>query len=576
MIKPFSRIIPLVIILFLASAAHGQDVEQIVKAPALTGNGGVSMSHIANYSPDSVSHLTPYAYYLSGNINFKLFGVVDLPFSFAYTNNQTTSHLPQPFNRFSLSPSYRWITTHMGYSSMNFSPYTLTGHEFFGGGIELSPEGPVKVAAMYGQFRRAVNADTLGREPSYRRMGGGFKVDYTHKKFDVAFNLLKIKDEDGSIAFAQDDSTYIAPQDNLSGSVAVNFKMMKSVTLSTEYGISAVNRDISRADSVERGFSDRLLEQNGDLAVYHAFKAAVSQTSAIGQIGATYERVAPNYNTFGAYYFTNDFENITANFSTNVIKWLNFSIEGGYQRDNLEAQKTNTSKRAIFSSNASATLTKRLTLGLNFSNVQSFVHIKDIYDQVTETNEYQNIDTLRFTQLNLMSSMNVNYVVKSTQQQRQNLNVGFSYQEASEQQNDDARFVGNRIYNSVASYQFSLIPTRLNISGTVNHNHNSMPQTDLDVLSYNLSVQKSFWEQFKAALIGTYSHSFNNLGSIANITNLRFTGGYTLLKRHSFSLGMAMLNNKSIKSNVTQYSANFAYSYIFNFSTSSKSKDIPD
>lgn len=204
------------------------------------------------------------------------------------------------------------------------------------------------------------------------------------------------------------------------------------------------------------------------------------------------------------------------------------------------------------------------------------MHIKDIYDQVTETNEYQNIDTLRFTQLNLVSSMNVNYVVKSTQQQRQNLNVGFSYQEASEQQNDDARFVGNRIYNSVASYQFSLIPTRLNISGTVNHNRNSMPQANMDVLSYNLSVQKSFWEQFKAALIGTYSHSFSNEGTIANITNLRFTGGYTLLKRHSFSLGMAMLNNNSIKSNVTQYSANFAYSYIFNFSTSSKSKDIPD
>jgi hypothetical protein len=556
--------------------AMGQDIEQVIQSPAVVGNGGFSTNHIFNYSPDSVAHLTPYAYFLSANINFKLFGVVDMPFSFAYTNNKKTANLPQPFNRFSLSPSYRWITTHMGYSSMTFSPYTLAGHEFFGGGVELSPEGPLKFAAMYGRFSKAVGPDTLGSDPTYQRFGGGFKIDYTDTLMDVSVNVLKVKDDATSIHFADGDSSYIAPQDNLTGSVALNLKMIKSVTLSAEYGISAINRDISRADSLSNGFHDHWIVQNGDLAVYHAFKTSIAQTSAIGRIGATYERVAPNYNTFGAYYFTNDFENITANFSTNIIKWLNFSIDGGYQRDNLDKQKTNTSKRVIFSSNTSATVTKRLTLGLAFSNVQSYLHIKDIYDQVTQTNEYQNLDTLRFSQLNMESSANINYILQSTKQQRQNINLGFTYQKASQQQNDDDRFSGSRIYNSVGSYQYSLIPIRLNLSATVNHNRNSTHETTLDVLSYNLSVQKTMWQQFKTAFTGTYSHSFNETGALAKIINLRFTAGYTLLKKHSFNLSVAMLNNHSLKREVTQYSANIAYSYLFNFLTSSKSKNRTD
>jgi hypothetical protein len=95
-----------------------------------------------------------------------MFGVINLPFSFAYTNNQATANLPQPFNRFSLSPSYRWVTTHIGYGNMSFSPYTLSGHEFFGGGIELAPDNGFRFAALYGRFRKAV-------EPGSRRTTAG-------------------------------------------------------------------------------------------------------------------------------------------------------------------------------------------------------------------------------------------------------------------------------------------------------------------------------------------------------------------------------------------------------------------
>jgi len=549
---------------FLPQLMAAQDVEQVVKAPPLVANGGLNMSHIFNYSPDSVSRLEPYSYYLSGNFNTSLFGVVNLPLSFAYTNNQVTANLPQPFNRFSLSPSYRWITTHMGYGSMTFSPYTLSGHEFFGGGVELKPENGFRFAALYGRFRKAVQPDSSVYEPMYRRMGGGFLLGYEGDNMDVSVNLFKASDQVGSLDLSEEQVQAMpAPAENVAGSVVLSYRLANGFSVMGEYGLSAINHDIGRADSLPGDFGDRFFTSHGDVTVHHAFKAAVAQSTSLGRIGATYERVQPNYQTFGVYYFTNDFENITANLATTLFKRINVALDAGYQRDNLEGQKTSTGKRAIYSANVSAPVSDRLSLGLSFSNVQSYMHIRDIYDEVTRSNQYQNLDTLSFTQLNLSSSLNANYVLRATEQQRQNLNFAFSYQEASEQQEDDRRYVGSRIYNTMLSYLFSLTPTRFTAAATVNHNQNNMPEMNMHVLSYNLSLQKVFAEQFRTAFTGTYSSTFNDDGGVADILNFRLTGGYSLKKRHNFNVSLAMVNNQAQRGHSTSYSANLSYSYIF-------------
>ena len=569
---PFRGLVLGLIITLWPFCMQAQDVEQVAKAPLLVGNGGISISQIGQFSPDSLARITPYSYYLSGNLNFSILGVVDVPMSMAYTNNQTTANLTVPFNRFSLSPSYKWIRTHMGYSAMSFSPYTLSGHEFFGGGVELSPGDKIEVAAMYGRLRRAVEADSLGMDAAYRRVGGAFKVGYRADKFEVSINMLKGRDDKQSLLFSERDSNYIAPQENIAGSIALSWRLKHNISVQGEYGLSAVNRDISASDSLNNGLADQLFSSHGDVAVYHAFKTSVSQSSTLGQVGATYERIAPNYTTFGAYYYTNDFENITINMASSLIKWLHWSLDAGYQRDNLESQKVNTSKRAIYSANATSAITRKLALGLNYSNVQSHVHIRDIYRDINQTNEFQNLDTLNFTQLNMSASANLNYALRSSKTQRQNFNVGFTYQEASEEQSDEKKYLGNRITNTMLAYQFSLIPTRLNVATGINHNQNKTRESNMQVVSYNLSVQKTMWENFKTALIATYSNSFNQDGNFANVVNVRMTAGYRLKKRHNFNLSLAMLDNKSVSRHIRQYSANLNYNYIFNFNLDRKNK----
>jgi len=300
------------------------------------------------------------------------------------------------------------------------------------------------------------------------------------------------------------------------------------------------------------------------LAYYYAFKSNASYTTKIGAIGASYERVSPNYKTLGAYYFNNDFENITANISTSIKQWFNIAMDVGYQRDNLSGQKTNESSRLIYSANANTKLSDRLNLGVSFSNLQTYVNIRDIYNQITQTNEFQNLDTLSFTQLNMTISANLNYVIQATKQKRQNINIGFAYQEASQVQADDQSYSGNKIYNSTISYLFSLIPQRLNISSTVNYNKNQLPEMIMSVTSFNLTIQKAFFEQLKLSLNGSYSNSSNQDETLAKIVNIRLTGGYTLYKKHSFNLSLAMVNANGVQGNRTQYSANLTYNFMFN------------
>jgi len=572
--KNRQRLFKILVFIFvlISTAGYAQDVESVIKAPILTNNGGLSFSQIGNYIPgDTLNRINPYSYYFSGNMNFSLFSVVNVPVSFAYTNNQLNHDAALPFNRFSIAPSYKWITLYAGYASMTFSPYTLVGHETFGGGVELKFDNGFKFSAIYGRLQKEVRPDSAITSAAYQRMGGGFKVEYSHEKADIALNIYKAKDVVNRAFYS--DST-LTPKDNISGSLYLDIKMINNFKLNVEYAISAINADISKSDSVDRSFKDNFLESSGDLSVHHALKAGISQTSAIGTVGGTYERVSPNYTTLGAYYFVNDFENITANYSTTIKKIVNIALDAGYQHDNLSKQKVNTNNRFIFSSNVSATITKRLSVGASYSNLKSYVHIRDVYKDLTNTNPFQNIDTLSFSQLNLTTSGNVNYILRSTSENRQNLNVSFTYQEASEQQDKTDKYSGSKIYNSVLSYQFSLIPQKFNASTSVNYNHNDLPNGFMGVVSCNLSLQKVFFEKLKLAIIGTYSRSFNDSLNLANVMNIRFSAGYTFQKRHNLNFSIARVSSQSMSRDNTQYTANLSYNYMFDFNLRRKDKKL--
>ena len=187
---PDKRKIPLIFLLallimsfILIQHVSAQDLSDLknTKPFAITGNVGVNTSF---YSVSGIpDRQAPFAYGVNASATMTLFGIA-MPFSFSwYNNNKAGFH--QPFNQFGISPTYKWLTLHLGYRNLSFSEFTLSGYTFLGAGVEAKP-GKFRLGAMYGKFNQnsvynLAMADSL---PRMTRTGWAAKVGYgTDKRF---------------------------------------------------------------------------------------------------------------------------------------------------------------------------------------------------------------------------------------------------------------------------------------------------------------------------------------------------------------------------------------------------------
>ena len=557
-VRLMSRFFCIVAMMMWLGQAAGQDVEQVAKSDPWISNGSLTMSNIFSWPSDSLSKEQAYSYYISGALNTTFFGVVSVPMSFSYTNNDYASTIAYPFNRFSLAPSYKWIKTYIGFSSMTFSQYTLSGREFMGGGVELTPpDVPVVFSAFYGRFNKAVDFDSATMKPIYRRLGGGVLVGYNGERLSVKVNAIRVADDKESLKFADSDTNYIAPQGNVAFGIEVSANPFENTSVSAQYTMSIVDTDIASKDS--SGTTMGILDDEDDTYRYSAYKLSASHSFGIGSLGASLERVSPNYMSFGSYYNTDDFQNVTLDFTVRIGKFANISGNVGFQHDNLDGQDVNTNSQTIYNCSLQLTPFERFVLSGSISNIQSYVYIKDIIEKVTETNQYQNLDTLSYTELNFNANGNVSYSFGDQQVLPQSVTVGYTYQRASHEQDNCDKYIDTKLHNINASYQITHAEskTSLSLSGNFNRTQNTIVT---DVLTYGATLSNSFVKNLNVSVGVTCS----NVSSEKNydIINARATLSYSLLEHHSVSMNITSLNNNS-QSRGTQYSANLTYSYNF-------------
>lgn len=542
--------------LVIPFSGTSQDVEQTIKADPWKSTGAVTMSHIFTWPKDSLKNDIPYSYYLSGSLNTTFFGVVSVPISFSYTNNKFASTIAYPFNRFSIAPSYKWIKTYMGYASMTFSPYTLAGREFMGGGVELTPpDFPLSFSAYYGRFNKAVEFDSTLMQPIYRRMSGGMMIGYKGEMFNVSANVVRTNDVEKSLSLNKSDSSYLTPKGNVAFGINADAHPFENTTVSAQYAMSIVDNNCS-SDST----GSAILENSDATHRYQAYKVSASQSVSFGSIGVSYEQVSPNYTSFAAYHNTDDFRNLTADFAARIGSKINLSGNVGYQRDNLDNQDVNTNTQAIYNVSLQVTPIERLSLSGSVSNIQSYVYIKDVVEKVTETNQYQNLDTLSYTELNFSANGAASYSFGDQQALSQTVSASYSYQKASHEQKYTDDFTGTNIHNLNASYQISHNDSKTTLSLSANFNHTDAGEQKSDVATYSATLSNSFVKNLRASV----SANYNTVDAETDYTiiNTRASLNYSFLQHHTVNLNFSALTNNS-QSSGTQYSLNLTYTYNF-------------
>ena len=558
-------------ILMAVTGLQAQNLESIGNEKPLKVSGGISANQIF-YAVDGIERRRdPYSYFLTGNLNFDLYGW-SVPFSFSLSNQN--SSFQQPFNQYGLHPTYKWATAHLGWASMTFSPYTLSGHLFRGAGVELAPTEKFKFSAMYGRLQKAVEADSVnGTQPFYRRLGYGFKASYGSGADHVDVIMFRAKDDESSLSRVPEEEG-VLPEENLVFSIAGGKMLFERLLLSAEFASTAITRD-TRATEISPE-TNKLFDNMGNLftprassAYYNAYKTELTYKAQTYSLGIGYERVDPGYRTLGAYYFNNDLENITANGTLSLLSGkLNLGANAGVQRDNLDKTKVSTLERVVASINVAYSPGQKLNLNATYSNFQTFTNIRPQFVDINQLTPYDNLDTLNFTQISQNANLNVVYLLQSSKEKRQNLNINFSFQDAADEQGGVQQNSGTQFYNINTAYSLSIVPKNMSVTAAFNLSRNESGIADATTYGPTLSVNRSFLERKLRAVFSTSWNSSYSNGELTNrILNLRLNGGYTYKKKHNINLSLVSLrrstNSEQGANAFTEFTGTLGYGYNF-------------
>ena len=534
---------------------HAQNVEEVLefrKKKPFKISGSIS-ANATQFNSTPKQSRQSFTYQLSGSINMSLYELLNIPISFNLNNYGAKFSYPSLPNRLSLHPSYKWIRAHIGDVSMSFSPYTLNGHQFTGAGIELTP-GRWQISAMGGRLLRRVDADSLNPSirPNYERWGYGGKVRYEADKFALGGTVFTAKDKMSNISF-DTDALGIYPKGNIAIGLEGTLSIIKDLKLSLEYGLSIMQRDL------------RVKEKS----YYHAFKADLAYSFLGNTIGIGYERISPDYETLGAYYFNNDYENFTINYSRNFFEnKMGIALSGGVQRDDLSGQKQEKNKRFVGSANINFTPSEKFSASVSLSSYQAHRNIKSSFDYINERTPYENLDTLRFTQLNNSIDMNLNWRLRNSETQSHTLSANASYQEAADKQGQYI-MPGNltRFLNLGANYGIDFTPLDFSMTAGVNVSNNYASRKNVLTIGPALTCSKHL---FKKALTTGLTLSFNQTQEagrkLATIYNARWHASYRFLKRHGLNASIAYQHRSLSEATLTNSSSltsQISYSYSF-------------
>lgn len=567
----------------------------------IKASGSISSSTTFYDAKTIENRRQPFESYLSGNINFDLFGKIKMPFTFSVNSQQFNWTAPnfinpfdrkiriqQPFNRFQFRPTYKGVTLLLGVNSMTFSPLTLSGHRFNGLGVIFKPSKfPLYGNVMVGKLVKAVGIDSLNQTrvnlPAYERKGFGIQLGYRQKNSAVEAIIFEAKDQPNSLPYSL-GALRIFPKQNAVAALKGNTILKDKIELQAEYAISGLTEntlsELQRPQATQFQQFGGLLGVNATTIYRKAIKASVNYKAKTFTVGTSYNHIDPDYRTLGAYFFTNDLENITANVGTQLMQGkLSFMGNIGRQRDNLENQKSQSLSQWVGSSNLVFAPSEFTTLTGMYSNFTSFTNLRTELDYLTTVAAYAALDTLNYRQIsqNLMANiMHTFGKPDSSVKQRTILMSDILYQKSDDKQGSFTQ--GSRIANLNLNINRTNQDknTSMGIGTTIARNDYLLYQDWL--LGPVASYSRAFFDnKVQARTNLTYLQTFGEQQSNSRIFNANLSISGSIKEKHNLSFTTLFMNRKVQEITITsndfwQITAMLNYSYSFELLNTSKKK----
>jgi hypothetical protein len=290
-----------------------------------------------------------------------------------------------------------------------------------------------------------------------------------------------------------------------------------------------------------------------------AILASLDYTEKLYTIKLKYNRVSPYFKSLGSYFFLSDLEKITI--EPRVKLWKSKLVVGGsfgFQKDNLDKNRSAQTKRSIYSANINFMPIQQYNLNANYTNygitqkpgtepINSQMQIAQVNQQLTVT---QNI--------NLMNKDNsIMHMVL----------LLWNYQSLSDNNDTTAEFSEFQSHILTPRYTFSYLPWQL--TSGVGYNYTIFSFTDRETKNYgpSASITKAFKKpNINVSTTFNYYEIETNTIKNSDAFTLAFQAKYKLAKKHQFSL-RGFLNNGNVSGinpiNYSETKIDFGYVYTF-------------
>lgn len=549
----------LLIFLWVASGSfsYAQDLENISKKDILKVSGGVGLQTTAYTAIGTQSNRDPFLGVINLNLNFNILGIVSAPFSATFSTQSIGFSTPQPFNNFGISPKYKSVTAHLGYRSMNLSEFSLSGSQFLGVGVEVSPEGSfIKGKALIGRFAKPVffNPDgTVATDPSFSRIGWGTGITLGRSaKNQLSLNVFKAQDDPNSLDIPAEDLG-ITPADNLVLGVTGKKTITKQISVDGEFDLSFYTNDVTVPREILAGYSYfnniPLFTQNPTSELRKAIVANANFNPSFAKFQLKYRRVDPGYKTLGIAFVNNDYEDVSLKSSFGLLeKRLGVSVSGGLQRNDLLKQKVTGMLRVISSLGLTYRINESWNAGLNFANFTT-----DTKQTVVLT-----LDSLSMVQTTKNFAANLSRTFGNANSNG-NFSVAFNYQDAIV---DEVRTT--TFYNSNIGYQRQYKATKTTFGTALMLTHSINENSTNSNLGPSIMFGRPLMkDRLQLNLMGAYLLAFVDGQSGGGITNLGMNGNYKLSEKHKIGFQASNLMKQTENGSSTEitFSANYNYQF---------------
>lgn len=492
--------------------------------------GGLDLMGQYYQSKNLTAYFPDLTYRAMAQLQLDFLGI-QAPFSFIYSNGNSIYHLPS-YTFAGISPSYKWATLHLGDRSLELSPYTLSGHQFRGIGLELKP-GHWRLSAMYGRLKRAVAEDFLalqGLDPSFKRMGWGIKAGYETDNEKIGLTLFHAQDQESSIPLLAHTST-VMPAENLACALQT-FKKLGPWTAQFEYTYSLFSRDTRNIVTDETNYTHHILglfTPRFSSAYRNAFLTRINFNTKKAVIGVQFDHLDPGFRSLGTLYFQDDYENYTIHGKFNALKnKLTVALQSGIQRNYFEKNESNQLLRGIGSAQINFAPVQNFQWQVQWSNISNTVRFRN------NLNPNQPLDSLYLVSTQSQAGTTVLYHWGAAQES--GLMATMQYQKGHTIVNDAINKDVTNFLFAQTSYTYRA-GKAWNVNLGIQYTQNSFQELDQYTIGPNVQYQHSFLNnKFSSSISAVDQEIFSDRVHSHRIINLMWMNAYQVSNKNQIYL----------------------------------------